>query len=369
MIRIFGAFVKKEYLHIIRDTRTLVILFGIPVALVIIFGYTVTNEFKNASIAVIDQSQDELSKAFVEHLTTSGHLQLVALPADLKMLEAAFRSGEVKMGVVIPDQFERNFYQNHLANVQLITDASEPNYSTTLISYATQMIIAFQKEYAEEQQPSYQINVQTRMLYNPRLVGAFTFIPGVVALILLLISAMITSLTIAKEKETGTMDLLLVSPLPPLLIILGKVTPYVLLSFINALMVFGMGYYIFEVPIRGSLGLLLSLCLLYLMVSLALGIFISTKAATQQAAMMSSLFALMMPTVLLSGFMFPIASMPLFLQYVSKIIPAHYFIDIQKAIMLKGAGMEAIIYPTLVLSGMLIALLFAAWKSFKVRYK
>ena len=203
-------------------------------------------------------------------------------------------------------------------------------------------------------------------MYNPKLIGTYNFIPGVAALILILISAMKTSLTIAKEKETGTMDLLLVSPLPPMLIISGKIMPYVVLSFIDAMLVFAMGYYIFEVPIHGSLPLLLLLSLLYLMVALALGVLISTKAATQQAAMMVSLFTLMLPTMLLSGFMFPISSVPWGLQYISKIVPANYFVQIQQAVMLKGAGWESITHPTLILTIMMFVLFAAAWKNFKV---
>ena len=167
----------------------------------------------------------------------------------------------------------------------------------------------------------------------------------------------------------GTIDLLLVSPLPPILIIIGKVAPYVVLSFINALVVFGLGYYLFGVPIKGSLALLLVLCLLYLCVALALGVLISTRAPNQQTAMMSSLFTLLMPTMLLSGFLFPIASMPLILQYISRIIPAFYFIEIEKAIMLKGAGWQAVAYPASILGIMVLILLLAAWRNFKVIYK
>ena len=207
------------------------------------------------------------------------------------------------------------------------------------------------------------------MYYNPLLAGAYNFIPGVVALILMLICAMMTSLTIAKEKESGTMDLLLASPLPPLIIILGKVSPYVVLSFVNALMVFAMGYFIFDVPVKGSLTLLLGLSLLYLLVALALGVLISTRSPNQQTAMMASLFTLLMPTMLLSGFISPIASMPTVLQYLSRIIPARYFIDIEKTIMLKGAGWEATQYPSMILLLMMFVLFFAAWRNFKVVQK
>lgn len=366
MLKIFLALVKKEVFHILRDRRTLVILFGMPIALVLIFGYTVTNEFRGAGIAVVNQAHDPLSQEFIAHLQSSGHLELRELPGDVNDLDEAFRQSRVKLGVVIPPEFERRFYRDRMVTVQLIADASEPNNAATLTSYASQMVAAFQAQKGGVVQGPYQIDIETRMLYNPKLIGAYNFIPGVAALILMLISAMMTSLTLAKEKETGTMDVLLASPLPPLLIILGKVTPYAVLSFIDAMLVFAMGYFIFEVPILGSLPLLLLLCLLYLLVSLSLGILISTKSATQQAAMMVSLFTLLMPTMLLSGFMFPIASMPDMLQVMSSIIPANYFIQIEQGIMLKGAGWNAIGKPTYVLLGMLVLLLGLAWRNFKV---
>ena len=369
MGKVFWAFVKKEFFHILRDTRTLYILFGMPIVLVLIFGYTVTNEFKDASIAIVDQSKDDLSKSFSEHLVASGHFRLIESFKDVNELEQAFRAGKVKMGVLIPNDFENQFFRNKAVTVQFLADATEPNYATTLTSYANQMVQSFQKQYGQQGSLPYQLNIETQMYYNPSLVGAYNFIPGVVALILMLICAMMTSLTIAKEKETGTMDLLLVSPLPPFLIILGKVTPYVILSYINALMVFAMGYFIFDVPIRGSLPLLLGLCVLYLLVALALGILISTRSNTQQVAMMTSLFTLLMPTMLLSGFLFPIASMPWVLQYISRIIPANYFIQIENAIMLKGAGWEAVAFPSFILLIMLLVLLGAAWRNFKVIYK
>lgn len=369
-MRIFLAFVRKEVYHILRDTRTLVILFGMPIALVLIFGYTVTNEFKGASVIIVDQAKDDLSHAFIEHLTASGHFKLVDSRDNPASLEAAFRAGIVKLGVIIPPDFEQSFFREKLATVQFVTDATEPNYATTLLSYGNQMVRSFQQHYAPALvKVPYQISVESRMYYNPGLIGAYNFIPGTVALILMLICAMMTSLTIAKEKETGTMDLLLVSPLSPLVILLGKVVPYAVLSFLDAIIVLIMGYYLFDVPIRGSLPLLLGLCLLYLLVSLALGVLISTKSGSQQTAMMTSLFTLLMPTMLLSGFMFPLASMPNILQYVAKIIPARYFIEIEQAIMLRGAGWNAVAFPTMILVIMLIVLLLAAWKNFKIVYK
>lgn len=369
MHKTFWAIAKKEMFHILRDTRTLIILFGMPIALVIIFGYTITNEFKNASISVIDQSKDDLSKSFIEHLTSSGHFRLVTTGNSVDDLERAFKARQIKMGIIIPPKFETQYFRNKTVSVQIITDATEPNYAATLNNYAINIIGSFNKGDPSIRGPSYSIDIKTRMFYNPELVGAYNFIPGVAALILMLISAMMTSLTIAKEKETGTMDLLLVSPLPPIIIILGKVTPYVVLAFIDALLVFAMGYYIFEVPIIGSLPLLLTMSLIYLSVALSLGVLISTVANTQQTAMMASMFALLLPTMLLSGFIFPIASMPTLLQVISRIIPATYFIDIEKAIMLKGAGWEVIQQSAFVMIFMLFVLLMLSWKNFKITHK
>jgi len=366
-MRKIWAFIKKEFLHILRDRRTLVILLGMPVALVLLFGYVVTNEFKDASIVVLDQAHDHLSAGLRRHLEASGHFKVKADLRSHHEIEAYFKTGGAKLAVVIPPRFADDFFGKKQVQVQLIADGSEPNYATTLVNYASQMIGSFQQTHSGAAQAPYRVHVETRMVYNPGLVSAYTFVPGVIALILLLISAMMTSLTIAKEKELGTMDLLLVSPLPPLLILVGKVVPYALLSFLSAILVLVLGYYVFKVPVLGSLPLLLGVCLLYLVVSLALGVLISTKTETQQAAMMASLFSLMMPTMLLSGFIFPISSMPLPLQFISKVIPATYFIDVLKGVMLKGVGLRFIGLPVAVLCGMAVLLLGLAWANFKIR--
>lgn len=367
MLKIFAAFVRKEFFHILRDRRTLTILLGMPVALVLLFGYVVTNEFQDASVVVLDNAHDDLSTKFRQQLEVSGHFKVKADLRSYEEIETYFKSGKAKLAVVIPPGFGSDFYQKEPTQLQLIADGSEPNYAVTLISYASQIIQDFQFNQAGLLQVPYRIKVETRMVYNPQLRSAYTFVPGVIALILLIISAMMTSLTIAREKELGTMDLLLVSPLPPLLILVGKVVPYALLSFLSTVMVLVLGYFVFEVPIVGSLALLLGVCFLYLVVSLALGVLISTKAETQQAAMMASLFSLMMPTMLLSGFIFPIPGMPWVLQVISKIIPATYFIEVLKGVMLKGVGMGFIWKPLTVLCGMAVLLLGLALANFKVR--
>lgn len=356
----FWAFVKKEFRHILRDRRTLLILLGMPVAQVIIFGYAITNEFRNADIVVLDQSHDETSRQLTQKLTASGHLRLNSEVQNYADIHRHFQTGKVKMAVVIPPDFAQNL-QRGGAQVQLIADGSEPNYATTLVAYASQMISqgGGGREGA--------ITVETKMLFNPQLVSAYLFVPGVMALILMLISAMMTSLTIAREKELGTMELLLVSPLHPLLMVVGKVVPYVLLSFVDGLLVLAVGVFVFGVPIQGSLVLLMAMSVLYVLAALSLGVFISTKAKTQQQAMMMSLMALMLPTVLLSDFIFPLKSMPVPLQVIGNAIPAKWFIAILRDIMLKGVGWHFIWQKAAVLGGMSLVLLLLAMKNFKMR--
>lgn len=365
-MKVFWAFIKKEFFHILRDRRTLFILIGMPIVQILIFGYAVTNEFKGANIAVYDQAQDESSLDFIHQLQASGHFQLVQNLQSPGEIEAAFQSAAIKMAVVIPANFGQHLYPGQSTQLQLLTDGTDPNTAVTLTQYAGLIIQQFQHQgRAERQAPP--ILVENKMVYNPALKSVYLFVPGVMALILMLVSAMMTSLTIAREKELGTMELLLVSPLPPFLIIAGKVIPYIILSLLNALLILGVGVYVFGVPLIGSFWLLIGVCMLFIVLALALGILISTKAETQQAAMLVSLMGLMMPTILLSGFLFPIESMPLLLQWISKIIPAKYFIILLKDIMLKGSGWYYIWTESLVLFGMAFFLLMASWKNFKIR--
>lgn len=361
----FLAFIKKEFRHILRDRRTLLILLGMPVAQVIIFGYAITNEFKNADIIVLDQAKDDLSFKLTQKLTASGHLRLDGEVQNYADIHRRFQTGKVKMAVVIPPGFDQALKRG-TAQVQLIADGSEPNYASTLVAYASQMIADFQPTQLKTQN-SKLITVETRMLYNPQLVSAYLFVPGVMALILMLISAMMTSLTIAREKELGTMELLLVSPLHPLLMVVGKVLPYVLIAFMDGLLVLAVGNFVFDVPVQGSLALLLTMSVLYVLAALSLGVLISTKAKTQQQAMMMSLMALMLPTVLLSDFIFPLKSMPLPLQVIGNAIPAKWFIAILKDVMLKGVGWHFIWQKAAVLGGMSLVFLLLAMKNFKMR--
>ena len=364
----YWAIFKKEFYHIIRDRRTLFILLLLPVALVLIFGYAITNEFKDSKIAILDQSKSFLSNELIQHVTASEHFLIEEYLTSINDIDPIFRKGEVKMVLVIPPDFEDAFNRYKDASLQFIIDGTEPNFANTVNQYSSAMINRFAiLKGGNRSVAPYQIGIEIRMIFNPELASAYNFLPGVISLILLLISAMMTSLTIAKEKESGTLEILLVSPINPLTIILGKVGPYAVLSFINTIVILLMGYFIFDVPIRGGLPLLLGMCILYLITALSLGILISTITKTQQAAMLGSLMSLLMPSMLLSGFLFPITSMPTILQYISKIIPATYFTEIIKSVMLKGTDFHYIWHPAGVLAGMTILFLGVSLVSFKTR--
>jgi len=371
----FSAFVQKEFRHILRDRRTLLILFGMPVVQVLLFGFVLSTEIRNAAVAVLDPSKDAESVALTNKLISSGYFHLEKTLDSPAELDAAFRTGEIKMAIVFPPDFARSLSEpaaEHAPPItlQLIGDASDPNTATTLIHYANAIIVDYQQDKAIKSgvgHPSSFIVTQTRMRYNPEQKGVFSFVPGVMTLILMLVSAMMTSITIAREKELGTMEVLLVSPLRPIQIILGKTAPYLVLTLINALVIVLLGIFVFGMPMHGSILLLAGECVLYMFVALSLGIFISTRAKDQMTAMFLSALGLMMPTMLLSGFIFPRESMPMPLQVIGNAIPATHFNPIVKGIMIKGVGLEILWRQTLALGGMAVFFLALSLKNFKDR--
>lgn len=366
MRRLLG-FINKEVFHILRDPRTLAILFGIPVIQMLLFGFAITNEIKDARIAILDLSHDPTSEKLTNKIISTGYFRLDRYLSSTDDIEAVFREGNVKMVLVFEPGFGQKFVSEGKASVQLIADASEPNTANLLVNYTQGIIRDFVRleNAAEGIQPG--ITTEVRMAYNPGLKGVFMFVPGIMAMLLILISALMTSISITREKELGTMEVLLVSPLRPFQIILGKVTPYVLLSIINAGMILLVANFVFGVPVRGSLVLLMLECTLYILVALSLGILISTLVKTQQVAMMISLVGLMLPTILLSGFIYPIENMPLALQALCQIMPPRWFIAILKEIMLKGNGFAYIWKETLVLIGMTVIFIGISVKKFKIR--
>ncbi|MBC7849630.1 MAG: ABC transporter permease [Chitinophagaceae bacterium] len=363
----FLIFIKKEFLHIWRDKRTLFILLGMPIVQIIIFGFALTNEVKNARIAVLDFSKDPTTQSIIAELEASRYFEVERTISSYQQIETAFKSGHIKLAVVFPGEFAQDMAHLNKATVQLVADASDPNVANTLTNYASAIIMDYQQRITDQRKLPYTITTEMRMLYNPQLKGAFNFVPGVMAMVLLLVCTMMTAITIVKEKEMGTMEIMLVSPMKPILIVLAKAVPYLVLSIVNISSILLLSVYVLEMPINGSLLLLVSVSILFTLVSLSLGLLISAGAGSQQTAMFISLVALFLPTVMLSGFMFPVENMPLPLRMVSNIVPAKWYYSIVKAVMIKGLGFNAIWKETLVLTGMMIVFLGLAIKKFKIR--
>jgi len=359
--------IKKEFLHIIRDPRTLLIILGIPIAQILLFGYVITNEIKDAGIAVYDKSHDEVTARLTDKILSSGYFHLVRTISSVEEIEESFRKGDIREVVVFGTGFAEKLARGEKVPIQLITDASEPNTARLMENYTAGIIRNFAVELHPGAAKKQTVSVPVRMLFNPELRSVFMFVPGVMALLLTLISAMITSLSITREKEQGTMEMLLVSPFRPFHIILGKVLPYVVISLVNALVIVILANAVFGLPVRGNLLLLMAECLLFVTTALAMGILISTVTSSQLVAMMISMVGLMMPTMLLSGFIYPIKNMPRLLQLVTHIIPARWFIVIIKNVMIKGTGFAAVAAESAVLAGMTAVFLGLSVIKFKQR--
>ena len=363
----FFAFVKKEFYHIWRDKRTMFILLGMPVIQIVIFGFALTNEVKNANIAVLDNSKDAATTSLIAQLNASRYFAVEKNLVSYKQVDEEFKKGKIKLAIVFPQHFAEDLQHFNKAQVQLIADAADPNTASQLTNYATAIIHDYQDRITNNRKLPYTINTEMRMLYNPQLKGAFNFVPGVMAMVLLLVCTMMTAITIVKEKEMGTMEIMLVSPMRPQLVVLAKAVPYLLLSTINITSILLLSVFALEVPINGSLALLGFESILFTLVSLSLGLLISSGAASQQTAMFISLIALFLPTVMLSGFMFPVENMPLPLRIVSNIVPAKWFYSIVKSVMIKGLGISGVWKETLILVGMMTFFLTMAIKRFKIR--
>jgi ABC-2 type transport system permease protein len=318
-------------------------------------------------IAILDHSKDATTGEIINKISASKYFsinQFIEREADI---EAAFKKGKIKAVLNFENDFSKNLVKEKQATIQVITDATDPNTANTISNYINSILQNYQLDQNKDIKIAYQIVPQTRMIYNPELKSVFMFVPGVMTIILMLVSAMMTSISITREKELGTMEILLVSPLKPFQVIIGKVVPYIFLSMINAIVIILLSIFIFKMPVQGSLFLLGLESVLFIITSLTLGILISTISATQQTAMMISLMGLMLPVILLSGFIFPISSMPAPLQIISHFIPAKWFIIILKGIMLKGVGISLLWKETLILLAMTLFFIGLSIKKYKIR--
>jgi ABC-2 type transport system permease protein len=366
-IKPFFAFIRKEFYHIWRDKQTLLILFGMPIVQIIIFGFALTNEVKNSRIAVLDPSKDAATQQITTRLEASQYFDIQEELVTGSSIDRAFKEGKIKMALVFPLNFRNTLVQTGHADLQIITDASDPNIASTVANYASAIIQDYQKEQWGLNKVPYRINTTMRMLYNPQLKGAYNFVPGVMAMILLLVCTMMTSIAIVREKERGTMEILLASPLKPTMVIIAKAVPYLVLSFVNIVSILLLSVFVLDLPIAGSLPLLLAESVLFTITALALGLLISSITNSQLVAMLISLVGMFLPTLMFSGFMFPVENMPIPLQVISNIVPAKWYFYIVKEVMIKGLGFTAIWKETLILVGMTIFLLALSIRKFKIR--
>jgi len=357
---------RKEGYHILRDRRTLTVLIVLPVLQVVLFGYAIRTDVRDVRLAIVDPAPDYATVALRARFAGGGIFNTVAVVPRVDDLQPLFQSGRAQEALVFEPEFASNLAAGVPARILVLTDATEPNTGSVLQAYALSVIGDYQRSLGGAGR-RLTIVPESRMRFNPTRESSNLFVPGLMAFVLTVISSLMTAITLTREKETGTMETLLVSPLRPWQIIVGKVAPYLAIGFVSVLAIIIEGRLVFGVPLRGSLVLLLAEGLLFILVSLALGILISARTSSQRVAMLGALVGTMLPNMLLSGFIFPIESMPAALQWVSYIVPGRWFVLIARAIMLKGVGIAYLWQETAILAGMAAFLLAASTASFKNR--
>jgi len=377
-VRSLLGLLRKEVQHIRRDPRTLAVVLMLPVVQVVLFGFAIRTDVEHVRLAIVDPAPDETTLALRSRFTSAGVFELKNILQRQEDLDPLFQSGAIQEAVVFEQGFAAKVRDGD-AQLLIVTDGTEPNTASLLESYARAVVIGYQQELVTAGQalsgPPRQadkpratiISAQVRTRFNPTRESSNLFVPGLMAFVLTIISSLMTAISLTREKETGTLEALLVSPLRPWSIIVGKVFPYLIIGFISAVAVLVEGRLIFHVPMRGNLALLLAEALLFILASLSLGILVSARTSSQRVAMMGAALATMLPNILLSGFIFPVESMPLALRLLSNIVPGRWFVEIARGIMLKGVGLEYLWPQSIVLVGMSLVLLTAAARSFNAR--
>ncbi len=365
-MREFGAFVKKEFYHILRDKRTMLIVLVMPVVLIILFGFALSTEVRNVNIAILSPSSDPTVRQIAERLDASEYFTVTQWLDRPEEIDEVMKSGEVQLVVAFGQNLSGGMVSPDGSQMQLIVDASDANMAQSYTSYASGIIAAFGNEMASGGTES-GILTQVQFLYNPQMKSAYNFVPGIMGLIMMLICAMMTSISIVREKETGTMEVLLVSPVRPIYIVVSKMVPYFVLSCINLATILLLSVFVLGVPVAGSLAALWLVSLIYIIANLSLGLLISTMAQQQVIALMFSGLLLMMPTMLLSGMVFPIESMPWPLRGISCILPARWYITAVRKLMIQGLPMIYAWKEIVILASMAVVLIGASLKKLNNR--
>ena len=347
----FISFVIKEARHILRDKRTMLILFGMPTVMMLIFGFAITTDVKNVRLVAVTSQMDHETQAACDRLAASEYFTLTATVPTPREAELLIRSQKADLAVV----FGKNFASKH-TGIQFIVDGADPNMAQQWTNYAQQVIVNSKSSI-----------VNLKMLYNPQMKSAYNFVPAIMGMLLMLICAMMTSISIVREKEKGTMEVLLVSPVRPLMIIVAKAVPYLVLAFVILVVILLMSRYVLMVPLAGSIFWIAAVSTLYILLALSLGLLISNIAKSQLVALLASAMLLLMPIVMLSGMMFPVESMPTILQWVSAIIPPRYYIEAMRKLMIMGVGIGDVMREVGILLAMTVVLLTVALKKFNTR--
>ena len=347
----FFSFVIKETKHILRDKRTMLMLFGMPIVMMLLFGFAVTNDVRNVRVVIVMSNADNATQQVADRLAASEYFTLTKVVATPTEAEKAIRDQKADMAIVFSQDFA-----SRKSGYQLIVDGADPNMAQQWTTYANAVINNTEAK-----------AVNTKLLYNPQMKSTYNFVPAIMGTLLMLVCAMMTSISIVREKEKGTMEVLLVSPTKPLMIIVAKLVPYLVLAFTILSIILLMSFFVLGVPIKGSLFWIYVVSTIYILLALSLGILVSTIAETQLVALLISAMLLMMPVIMLSGMMFPIESMPKILQYISAIIPTRYYISAMRKLMIMGTGIEEIYFEVSILISMLIALMSLALAKFNKR--
>lgn len=359
------AFLHKEFLHVFRDKRTLLIMFGLPIAQILIFGFALTNEVKNARLLIVNPKSNSTGEQLIHKIDASSYFTVTHIERSAQNIEKYFRNGEAQCALIFPENF--NSSNSESSEIQIITDATDPNFAKTVINYLSAIIMDFTQQPSTDLKSSLQIKSEVRMLYNPSLNGSLNFVPGVIAMIMMIVCTTLTSVSVVREKEIGTMEVLLVSPIRPIYVLISKAIPYFVVSLIIFIIITLMSVGLLGIPIRGSLLLITLVNIVYILTCLAFGLMISNITSSQAQAMIISIVGIMLPVLLFTGFLFPLENMPLIFQWIANAIPARWYFLIIQSVMLKGLGLGDIWQELLILVGMMFFLLAVSLKKFNIR--
>lgn len=360
-MRQFAAFVKKEFLHILRDKRTMLILLGMPVMQITLFGFALSVEISNVNVAVVAQQRTETVRQIEQKIDANYYFTLYGYYPTSAQIEPLMKSGQIDVAVIFGDDFDVNH------SMQFVIDASNTNNAVIESGYLSSIVGDY---FASAYAPSAAaplITPNIRMLYNPQMKSSYNFVPGIMGLVFILICALMTSVSIVRERETGTMEVLLVSPVKPIYIIFAKMMPYFVISCISLITILLLSYFVLQVPMAGSLLWICVMSLIYIFLSLAIGLLVSTLVRTQVTAMLISVMVFMMPVIMLSGMIFPVASMPQILQVISNVIPARWYIEAIRKLMIQGLEVRYVAFEFTILIGMALVVMSVALKKFKNR--